>query len=154
VKRAEVLALDQQKGVFLSVAQTARQLGISPQIVIEMIKLGLLETEPLPETDDWLVTDKSIKYCVYRLAGLVGDPVVEHLKATLDLAMAAEMLAGLGLNEADLFKAILNRQVKSYCYHWYLQDLSQLVFTKSNISAYLRKAKKQNTLLHEDDPPG
>jgi hypothetical protein len=154
LKRTDVLALGQQKGIFLSVAQTAQRLGTSPQIVISMIKLGLLETEPLSEANNWLITDKSIQHCLYKLAGLMEHPVVTRLKSTIDLAMAAKMLARVGLNEADLVRGILDGQVKSYCHQLYLQDLRQLVFTKSDIIAYVRKTKNREHCSMNDDQFG
>jgi hypothetical protein len=146
VKRADVLAVGQKKGVFLSLTQAAQQLGVSPKVVMDMAKIGLLQAVSTPEIDGWLVTQKSIKRYVWALADHVIDAVLERPpNSTIDLTTAAQVLSEVGLKEADILKSILDGNLKSYCYQLYPQNSGKLLFTKSNIRAYLRKVKTKKT---------
>lgn len=143
LKRTEVLAVGQQKGVLLSVAQTAQQLGVSPRVIVDMTKLGLLAIEPVPEIEEGLVTKRSVTHYLSRLTDQVKDAVLKRPKAPLDLTTVTKTLSKLGLTEADIFKSILDGQLKSYCYQLFPQDLSKLVFAKASVTAYIRRTQTQ-----------
>lgn len=147
LKRSEVLAIGRQEGSLLSVVQTAQQLGVSPQVIMDMASLDLLEIEPVPESDEWLVTQKSVNYCLWRLTNRIYDAVLKYPGTPINLAMVVKMVSGLGLTEADIFKSILDKQLKSYCCESPLQNLSKLIFAKASVTAYIRKIQVQKQTL-------
>jgi hypothetical protein len=105
-----------------------------------MAAIGVLKTEydpTTPENDGWVFSKTNIRECHARLANEVHHPP----KGVIDLSTAAALLTVIGLNEAAIFKRMLDGQLSAYCHHLYPYALNELLFVKADIEAWVNQMK-------------
>ncbi|MCB0164816.1 MAG: helix-turn-helix domain-containing protein [Anaerolineae bacterium] len=129
---------------YFTLSQTVACLGGSKEVVLGMVRLGLLTADAGPDVDagqQWFIARASVTQLKERLATMTGEINMDY---SFDLAAAARLLAVVGLNAAGVVALILNGKLPAI---WDQTKLSGLHFREGDVRAVLAAIKQKNGWL-------
>lgn len=142
VDRAEIAAWYRQH-LLISIPETAQQLALSPQVIVDLVKLRLLQAEDNPQVGQLYlgyIRKRSLDAFLHELSSRLFIPC-RHM---IDLTTAAKVVAGLGFNEAHLLNFVIHRQLRGYAPIHTPLDLKKLCFFEHEIRDLIAKLTTQN----------
>jgi excisionase family DNA binding protein len=152
--RSDILELREHWSNALELTDTAQRSGISEEVVVDLVKAGLLIAEQCPAEGfkRWLFTQAAVEQCLETIrshAHLVSEQ--DNVQA-LGLATAARMLAGIGLNAAGVLRYVLQGILPAY-YTGDEEDFSlqSLVFLACDIHRLGEHIKTERDWMGRDD---
>lgn len=134
---------------YTTLAGARQQLGLSVDLVLALVKAGLLTTtaEPgLKGSNHWLISQQSIKGLLDRMKQNTTRVVPSEF--TIDLPTAARMLAVVGLNAAGIFARIAEGRLHA-C--WPSSRLDKVLFAEADLQACIRQVQAENHWLRREE---
>lgn len=139
--RRDVMALKESWRTAIPLGDAVVWLGVSEEVVVDMIRLGLLFSVRQPRvcgSAHWLISRDSIEELladVHRQAA--GFVEVED---RVDLKTAAQMLSPYGYTAAKIVEAVLAKSIRGCCTP--RQVLDELVLSRKSIARRLKQSRE------------
>lgn len=143
--RADVLALRDSWGDGLTLTQAATWVGVSEEILVAMVKRGLIEAERGPTVDDsaqWLFLPGALEAGLKRILQHVRYWDRERPDA-LDLTAAAQKLFVIGLDAVGILESVTKRKLQAYR-PLKTNNLAALRFRAGDIQACIASKRMQH----------
>jgi excisionase family DNA binding protein len=156
VNRAEVLELRNQWKEFVNRAVAAEWLGITEDMIIDLVNVGLLVAERNPREGypHWAFHKSALVDCMEKVLKPVESCVADKVgeKDTfVDLAGAARMLFVLGLNAASILSYVAEGKLQAYFGEDCDPKLTSLLFDSSDIQQCIQSMKLENGWVSRED---
>jgi hypothetical protein len=126
-----------------SIASTAQQLGLSPQVITDLARMGLLEAEDNPQVRQpyrGRIRKKSIAQFLNQISRRLLFPRTR----LIDLTTAAQMVTGVDLNEAHLLQAVIQEQLRCFGFGFVPLELKKLRFAELELKDLVMKTATPN----------
>lgn len=156
VKQSEVRELKARWQQAMSLDQVASYLGISSDIVVDLVRVELLTAEYNPSDGfpQWMFTQMAVERCFQIVMAHVSRDLEENIAMPLGgvgLIKAAMMLAVVGLDAAGVLARVATGNLRAY--HIFLdhKGFSNLVFLGKDVQACAEAIKVERGWLGRKD---
>ncbi len=149
IHRAEVIALRNKWSDEVNLAEAAKCLGATEQMVLDLMKVGLLFAERAPAEGYpyWTFSKSVLIECLEKVSKHVNNfssrKDVER-GSLMNLAEASRQLFVVGLNAAAILLCVAEGELKAYCPAEQKLRLDALRFERSDIQEYIQSVKTRN----------
>ena len=151
VKLADVLKLRDTWNSFVGLEETTQTLGVSEEVVLNMVDIGLLSPEQSPSTGflSWKFNEKGL---CHLLATIKKHTVIyEELDGvsspSLSLAGASRILAQVGLNAAKIIALIADSKLRAYRQPSSPFSCKDLLFSRRDIQDHVETMLAERGLI-------
>lgn len=158
VNRADVLKLSDEWSQTMGLEEAATFLGISEDVVRDMVAVGLLAVVAKPEEGfpRWMFSRGKVEECSAAIRSQARDwNDVEASEQTtrLSLAQAAQTLFPVGLGAASILMRVAHGMLQAYVPDKTMATLPlrNLLFTRRDIVACIEAVKMENGWIGRDE---
>jgi excisionase family DNA binding protein len=146
VQRDQVSEMWQEWSHAISLEEAVSWLGVSKDVALDMVKVGLLVAESGPDLDEangWLFSRQAVVECLENVRVHLGRYSIAS-ERVVDLGTAARMLSIVGLSAAGVLKRMVDGKLYGYCSRRNVSDLSEVTFVESDIQRTLERIRVEN----------
>lgn len=138
--QSDVKSLKERWDRALTLSDTAACLGVSEEVVVDLIHLDLLDTVRRPRENGssaWQISAEAIEDLLAKVhshsAGLTA------VYDRVDLKTAAQILAVHGFNAAKVVQAVINKSIRGHCAR--TQVFDELVLSRKSVMKLLERSR-------------
>lgn len=145
VRRDEVLGLRRGWSDLASLEETAHWLGVSKDVALDMVRLGLLAAERGPDVrggNQWMFSKQAIAQCLEKVKDHLGRSPIT-CDRVVNLATAERMLSIVGLGAAGILKRVVDGKLYGHCPRKSVSGLGSVVFAEFDIRRTIEKVKME-----------
>jgi predicted site-specific integrase-resolvase len=155
VRQADILRLRDTWNSFVGLEETTQALGLSEEVVLNMVDIGLLSSEQSPDKGflSWKFNEKALcqfldnikKHApIYKESEDVSAP-------SLNLVDASRLLTHIGLNAASLIGLVADGKLCAYRRPSLPFSCEDLLFYRKDIHAYIKTVLTERGWLSRKD---
>ncbi len=156
IHRAEVLALRNKWSDEVNLAEAAKYLGTTEQMVLDLMKVYLLFAEHAPAEGHpyWTFSKSALIECMEKVSKHINNfssrKDVEQ-GSLMNLIEASRQLFVVGLNAAAILLCVAEGKLKAYCSEEQRLRLDALRFEHSDIQGYIQSVKAGNGWIGREE---
>ncbi len=156
IHRAEVLALRNKWSDEVNLAEAAKYLGTTEQMVLDLMKVDLLFAEHAPAEGYpyWTFSKSALIECLEKVSKHVNNfssqKDVEQ-GSLMNLIESSRQLFVVGLNVAAILLCVAGGELKAYCPAEQRLRLDALHFEGSDIQRYIQSVKTGNGWIGREE---
>ena len=149
VSRTEVLELRNTWNELFNCTEAASRLGITEQLVVDLVKVGLLVAEHNPKEGypSWMFSKSALIECIEKVSQHIEGCLsrdVDEKDNFIDLPSAARLLFVIGLNSASILLHVAEHDLRAYYVIGQEIALGSLLFDRVDIDYYKCTIKAEN----------
>lgn len=156
VNRAELSVLRNEWNEEVSRAEAAKWLGTTEQMIVDLVKVGLLAAErsPADGCPYWKFSRPVLIECLEKVSKHVESFLSQEKTkqgSFINLAKASRQLFVVGLNAASILLSVAEGKLKAYCSAGQVSQLSTLIFDHLDIQKYIQSVKSENGWIGREE---
>ena len=154
--RSEVLDLRHRWNKVITLEETAILLGVTEQMVIGLVKIGLLSTEQSPAEGflQWAFKRSRVMECLENMSKHVevcSTNVTNERNLYLSLAEASRLPNVIGMNAISMLLSVAEGRLRAYHPANQSLQLKSLLFATSDIQACREARKEENCWIGSEE---
>ncbi len=155
VQQADVLKLRDSWNFFKGLEEAAHILGVSGDVVLDMVNIGLLLPEQSPNSGflSWQFSEKDLRQLLDKIKTHISiyNEFGKANFAPIGLARAARILTNIGLNAASIIACIADGKLQAYRQLSSHFSCKNVVFNQSDLSAYMQVVKAEQGWISREE---
>ena len=149
ISRAAVLELRNRWNEVVNRAEAAEWLGVTEQMIIDLVKANLLSAEHYPEEgySHWAFSRPALADCrekVFKYVESCSPPTADKKDTFVGLIGAARILFVVSLNAVAILRRVAEGKLRAYHIAGQKLNLGLLLFKRFDIEQYIQAIKSEN----------